>query len=414
MKMNKKSDKNQMVDEIAVYQGRRDFLRKSTFVVGGSMVGLTTNLLAADKAGKEKMAIRSGVYCGADLVYPFYGKHQQGIITPQQRHVYFLALDLTTKNLDDVREMFKAWTDYAVRLTRGKMVKPYSKNHFLPPTDTGESYDLSPYGLTLTFGVSPSFLEKLGLAEKAPAEFKEIPSLPRDQLQPQICGGDICIQSCADDPQVAFHAIRQLVRVGRANISLKWSKLGFLGIEGDVTPRNLFGFKDGTANKEVLEQPEEDIWVEENNWLKDGSYLVVRNIAMFLDTWDRTSYGEQENTFGRRRISGAAFDKNDEFEAVDLSKMPDDAHIRLARETGLKLLRRSYSYSDGINPRTGSYDSGLLFICFQKDPKQFIGIQRALGNVDALNEYITHIGSALFACFGGVKEGEYIGQALLG
>ena len=29
-----------------------------------------------------------------------------------------------------------------------------------------------------------------------------------------------------------------------------------------------------------------------------------------------------------------------------------------------------------------------------------------------MNEYITHIGSGLFACFGGVKEGEYIGQKL--
>ncbi|GAA3041261.1 hypothetical protein GCM10020229_60530 [Kitasatospora albolonga] len=32
--------------------------------------------------------------------------------------------------------------------------------------------------------------------------------VPGDALDPARSGGDICVQACADDPQVAVHAIR--------------------------------------------------------------------------------------------------------------------------------------------------------------------------------------------------------------
>jgi len=133
---------------------------------------------------------------------------------------------------------------------------------------------------------------------------------------------------------------------------------------------------------------------------------------MHLETWDRTNLQEQENTFGRYKESGAPFGKKDEFDEVDLSKLPVDSHVRLAKEVDLPILRRSYSYSDGIDERTGQFDSGLIFIAYQKDPDRFVKIQTNLGAVDKMNEYITHIGSGLFACFAGVEKGGYLGQAL--
>jgi len=98
---------------------------------------------------------------------------------------------------------------------------------------------------------------------------------------------------------------------------------------------------------------------------------------------------------------------------VDLSLLPDDSHVRLAKEVDKPLLRRSYSYSDGIDEKTGQFDTGLLFISFQKDPDNFVKVQTNLGATDKMNEYVTHIGSGLFACFGGVEKGGYIGQKLL-
>lgn len=410
---------NNLTAQQVQHNPRRQFLKRSGLMLGGSLIG---SGLSMSVAANNHHSVAEK-HCLSDITYPFYGEHQQGIITPQQTYVYFLVLDLATESLDEVREVFKTWTTYAARLTQGKNVKEYAKNHFVPPADTGEADDLSAYGLTLTFGVSPSFLQKLGLQDKAPKELKDLPLFPRDQLKEEFSGGDICIQSCANDAQVAFHAVRQLVRVARANVTMKWSQAGFISADKATdTPRNLFGFKDGTANANTVKDLDGQVWVDQPNWLKGGSYLIVRKIVMHLETWDRTSYKEQERTFGRHRISGAPIGEKEEFAPLDLDKLnhhgkpmiPTDSHSALAHKTGKQMLRRAYSYSDGINPRTGQFDSGLLFICYQKDPEQFITIQNALGNVDRLNEYITHIGSGLFACFGGVKEGEFIGQALLG
>ncbi|MFO1383261.1 MAG: Dyp-type peroxidase [Moraxella osloensis] len=148
--------------------------------------------------------------------------------------------------------------------------------------------------------------------------------------------------------------------------------------------------------------------------------MVTRVIQMHLETWDRTSLKGQEETFGRHRDSGAAIGQKGEFDTFDVhakdaqgkAVIPEISHMGLAKRTGVEMLRRSYSYSSGINPATGQFDSGLLFISFQKSPEQFIIIQNALGRLDKMNEYATHIGSGLFACFGGIPQGGYIGQAL--
>ena len=359
--------------------------------------------------------------CFADVKYDFYGEHQAGITTPSQRNIYFLVMDLHTNKLDDVKQMFKDWTTYAANLTQGKNIKPYEKNPFVPPTDTGEADSMGAYGLTLTFGISPSFLKKMGLTHKQPKEFQDLPKFPRDQLRENLTGGDICIQACAEDAQVAFHAVRQLVRQARSNITMRWSQSGFVGFDtGNQTPRNLFGFKDGTANQSTIKAADKNLWADAPDWMKGGTYLVTRVIQMHLETWDRTSLKGQEDTFGRHRDSGAAIGQKGEFDTFDVhakdaqgnAVIPEISHMGLAKRTGVEMLRRSYSYSSGINPATGQFDSGLLFISFQKSPEQFIIIQNALGRLDKMNEYTTHIGSGLFACFGGILQGGYIGQAL--
>ena len=359
--------------------------------------------------------------CFADVKYDFYGEHQAGITTPSQRNIYFLVMDLHTDKLDDVKQMFKDWTTYAANLTQGKNIKAYEKNPFVPPTDTGEADSMGAYGLTLTFGISPSFLKKMGLTHKQPKEFQDLPKFPRDQLRENLTGGDICIQACAEDAQVAFHAVRQLVRQARSNITMRWSQSGFVGFDtGNQTPRNLFGFKDGTANQSTIKAADKNLWADAPDWMKGGTYLVTRIIQMHLETWDRTSLKGQEDTFGRHRDSGAAIGQKGEFDTFDVhakdaqgkAVIPEISHMGLAKRTGVEMLRRSYSYSSGINPATGQFDSGLLFISFQKSPEQFIIIQNALGRLDKMNEYTTHIGSGLFACFGGIPQGGYIGQAL--
>ena len=387
---------------------RREFLKKAG--IGGAGLALGLSGASAFFANKEHGSKQ--IADGQEEI-SFYGKHQAGITTPMQKNTYFVVLDLRTTDKNELIQLFKDWTDYSQKLVNGNLVKKDGSNALLPPSDTGETVGLNPYRLTLTFGVSASFLTKLGLEKKRPKLFRDLPAFPKEQLREQYTGGDIVIQACADDEQVAFHAVRNLIRKGRNKVTMKWSQSGFAAI-GDrmETPRNLFGFKDGTANVTTEKDFDKVVWADSNDWMKNGSYMAVRRIIMHLETWDRTNLQEQENTFGRYKESGAPFGKQNEFDEGDLSLLPVDSHVRLAKEVDLPILRRSYSYSDGIDPKTGQFDAGLLFIAFQKDPDSFVKIQTNLGADDKMNEYVTHIGSGLFACFGGVKEGGYIGQDL--
>ena len=387
---------------------RREFLKKAG--IGGAGLALGLSGASAFFANKDQGS--KNIADGQEEI-SFYGKHQAGITTPMQKNIYFVVLDLRTTDKNELIQLFKDWTDYSQKLVNGELVKKDGSNALLPPSDTGETVGLNPYRLTLTFGVSASFLTKLGLEKKRPKLFRDLPAFPKEQLREQYTGGDIVIQACADDEQVAFHAVRNLIRKGRNKVTMKWSQSGFAAI-GDrmETPRNLFGFKDGTANVTTEKDFDKVVWADSQDWMKNGSYMAVRRIIMHLETWDRTNLQEQENTFGRYKESGAPFGKKNEFDEVDLSLLPVDSHVRLAKEVDLPILRRSYSYSDGIDPKTGQFDAGLLFIAFQKDPDSFVKIQTNLGADDKMNEYVTHIGSGLFACFGGVKEGGYIGQDL--
>lgn len=366
----------------------------------------------------------------------FYGKHQAGIATDVQNHVYFASLDVETNNKEEISSLFKEWTDAVALMTQGKPIGAPADNLYLPPDDTGEAMGLDASNLTITFGVGPTFFikegqDRFGLSSKKPKELENLPQFPLDSLEEQWSGGDLCIQACADDFQVAFHAVRNLVRLARGKATLRWAQAGFQRSKQaagkNETPRNLFGFKDGTVNPDIKSEKElnDHVWVQSNEgpeWLVNGSYLVVRRIQMFIEVWDRTTLKDQEETFGRHRDSGAPLGQKKEFDSVDLDKkdangnlaIPTSAHVRVAHGKGEEqILRRSYSYAEGMDLKTGTFDAGLLFISFQKSPiKQFVPIQQRLAKMDKLNEYIIHRGSAVFACLPGVKEGGYIGETL--
>ena len=216
-----------------------------------------------------------------------------------------------------------------------------------PPEDTGETVGLLPSRLTVTFGFGPSLFDKpgLGLRGRRPAALQPLPPLPADELNPAESGGDVCVQACSDDPQVAFHAIRNLARIGRGTVAMRWSQLGFgrtaSTSRSQDTPRNLMGLKDGTANirAEDGEAMERFVWVGDEGpaWMRGGSYLVARRIRMLLEVWDRASLQDQERTIGRHKYSGAPLGGSDEFEPLPLDEqrnghptIPVDAHVRLA------------------------------------------------------------------------------------
>jgi deferrochelatase/peroxidase EfeB len=364
---------------------------------------------------------------------PFYGEHQAGIGTAAQDRLHFAAFDLLSEDPAELRELMRLWTLAAAEASTGEMVGDVNNVPLAPPEDTGETVGLLPSRLTVTLGFGPSLFEKpgLGLAGKRPPALRPLPALPGDELEPAESDGDICVQACSDDPQVAFHAIRNLARIGRGVVAMRWSQLGFgrtaSTSRSQDTPRNLMGMKDGTANirAEDMEDMERFVWVGDEGpaWMRGGTYMVTRRIRMLLEVWDRASLQDQERTIGRHKYSGAPLGSSEEFEPLPLTEqrnghptIPVDAHVRLAsakENDGARILRRGYSFTGGVDESLGELEAGLFFISFQRRPEQFVAIQQRLGSLDALNEYIKHVGSALFAVPPGAAAGRYVGEALL-
>ena len=403
--------------------------RRRLFGLAGAGVALAGAGAAAGYAVSDAQSADDGVV-------PFRDAHQAGIVTPAQDRLHFVALDLTTRDKAAVQDLFQRWTLAAERMTSGDEVTDNGAtglNPYSPPSDTGEAQGLSASSLTLTFGVGASLLAKLGMADKRPPALIDLPRFTGDQLDPARSGGDVCIQACANDPQVAVHAVRNLVRMGFGVAEVRWSQLGFGRTSStstsQATPRNLFGFKDGTNNLKGEEPTllDEHVWVppgEGPSWMAGGTYLVARRIRMHIETWDRTSLDEQEKIIGRTKGEGNPLSGGTEFDPADLSAtgpdgepaIPDDAHIRLASAEdthGVRILRRGYNFVDGSDG-SGHLDAGLFFVAFVRDPgRQFVPLQRKLARDDKMMEYIEHSGSAVFAVPPGLSApGAYWGDRL--
>lgn len=397
---------------------------------------------------------------------PFWGEHQAGIATRPQSALYFASFDLATPHREEVVTLLRAWTQAAARMASGETAQSLqaplhavgagsdsmsaagsTRYASLSPNvqgaDSGETLGLPPRRLTVTFGFGAAIFvkdgkDRYGLASRRPQALVDMPKFPGDQFIDGRTGGDIAVQACADDPQVAFHAVRQLARIAGEAAKIRWVQAGFIPDSKGETPRNLMGFKDGTDNPRARDAEEmaKVVWVgsEGPDWMQGGSYLVARRIRIALEHWDRMNVAFQERTIGRRKYSGAPLGRERELEPIDLAAtdrdgnpvIPENAHVRLAAppsNAGAQILRRPYSYNDGVNFTTErwppwrqgmEYDAGLFFIAYQRDPRTgFIPIYEKMSRFDMLNQFVTHVGGGLFACPGGARAGEYIGERLL-
>ncbi len=407
---------------------RRGFLATAGSLVAAGGLGVAAE--AATPAAAKRPA--------PGTTEPFWGARQSGILTPPQGHTYFAAFDLTTTKREDVVKLLKLWTEAAARLARGEPAEPIPADQSVPAGDSADGLGLGPARLTLTFGFGAGLFvkdgkDRYGLAAQRPEALVDLPRFNGDQLVPARTGGDLSVQACADDPQVAFHAVRQLSAMAYDIAEMRWVQSGFSSQPaGEKTPRNLMGFKDGTRQPDDIEKT---VWVgaEGPRWMQGGSYMVARRIRISLEHWDRMNVDFQEKTIGRHKYSGAPLGKKKEFDEVDLDAndadgnpiMPENAHVRLSHSSsndGAQIYRRGYSYNDGVAftaerwppwKQGMLYDAGLLFICYQRDPRTgFIKIFGNSSKFDMLNQFATHVGGGLFACPPGAKPGQYIGQSL--
>jgi deferrochelatase/peroxidase EfeB len=441
-----------MTGEQSAGPRRRSLLRGGLLagagVVAGGLAGGFSGHAMADAAADS-----------AGQTEPFSGTHQAGILTGTQRQTMLAAFDLTTSDPGDLAALLMEWTALGADLVAGESV---TVPIFTPPRgggadayadstggsttdDSFEAYGLGPNRLTLTVGFGRSMFvtgdgkDRFGISGLLPPALISLPHFAGDELTADDSDGDLFLQACADDPQVAFHAVRSIARIAPDIATLRWTQVGFSPDNTGGTPRNLMGFKDGTMNSNL--HPPADlqstVWAgpEGPGWMHGGSYLVYRRIRITLEHWDRIPAGQQGQVIGRDKLNGAPLGQPDEFSALDLDKrdqagnpvIPVDAHVRLAApqtNNGAVIVRRAFSYNNGTTMFTErwppwrqalEYDAGLLFLAYQKDPRTgFVPIFTRLAEADALNQFTTHTASAVFAVPPGTSgAGDWIGRRLL-
>ncbi|MEV7693914.1 iron uptake transporter deferrochelatase/peroxidase subunit [Microbacterium sp. NPDC089189] len=408
-------------------------------LLGAGAAGLAAGAVGGAVATVAVGGARGDTASGG--VHAFYGDHQAGITTAVQDHLHFAAFDMAdSATRDDLITLLQDWSYAASRMTQGLDVSASGAiggSPQAPPDDTGEALGLPASSLTVTFGFGPTLFERegadrFGIAAQRPSLLTPLPRFLGDDLDPLRSGGDLCVQACADDPQVAVHAIRNLSRIAFGRARIRWSQLGFGRTSktsaAQATPRNLFGFKDGTAN--ILESDREGldsfVWAAAADgapWLAGGSFLVARRIRQTIETWDRLRLAEQERTIGRGKGEGEPLSGGSEFTAPDFAatdeagapRIDPHSHVGIVHpdaHDGMRILRRGYNFVDG-NDGLGALEAGLFFLSYQRSPEQFIQLQRAM-STDLLSEYLRHVGSGVWAVPPGASAGSYVGAGLFG
>ncbi len=350
---------------------------------------------------------------------PFYGPHQAGIATPAQTHALFIGLDLRPNATHaDAVSVMRLWTADAARLTAGRPAL----------ADTEPELATTPARLTATIGFGPTLFERLGLTDRRPAPIRPLPPFSIDRLDPQWGGTDLLLHLGCDDPTTLAHASRVLLKNVRSLTTIRWTQRGFRTARGahpdGQTMRNLMGQVDGTVNPTPGTDLDTVVWSDggDQPWFTGGTSMVLRRIRIELDTWDELDPHSRDLSLGRRQSDGAPLTGDNEHDAPDfgattagMTVIPENAHIARAhpRTSSERFLRRAYNYDDPPLPGETS-NAGLLFAAYQRDiDTQFLPVQQRLADADALNQWITPIGSAVFAIPPGIKEDAYLGHQLL-
>jgi deferrochelatase/peroxidase EfeB len=415
---------------------RRAFLGTAAFgtvVVGGAAAG-GIKLAATGRRGTSTASPNALPPRG------FRGTHQIGVVERPRPHGLVAAFTCVDGSRHALGETFRALSEEIDALMSGRVPPP--TDPALPPPDSGVLREVTDPGLMATVSVGASLFDhRYGLADGKPRELVAMPFLANDRLDPARSHGDVLLLLQGKEPDVCVHALRRVMRRTRSGLVLKWMQDTFTRPDavpklGQTQSRNLLGFKDGTANPNTDDEALMDtlVWMStgdaapastdtEPAWTVGGTYQVVRLIRMFVERWDRASLDEQEEVFGRRKVSGAPLSGRRETDVPNYTHDPDGkvipltAHIRLAnprdhRTTDKVLVRRGMSYARGIDS-AGLLDQGLAFVSYQRRLSHFLEAQERLKG-EPLEEYIRPEGGGFFYVLPGVLEiGDWLGRSLI-
>ena len=423
-----RKDDPSSIDDQPRSPGRRALFQGAALAGGAALVGTLSSKVSVAETPAEPID-------PALETVPFYGRRQSGITNPIPAAGLVAAFNVLATNRNELSQLFQILTERFAFLTQGGPA-PAADPAFPSPDSGLLGPVVTPNSLTATLAVGGSLFDgRFGLEPVKPRQLVTMTAFPNDRLDGDWCHGDLLMQFCSESAEVNLHAMRDVIKNTPSLLMVRWKQDGFMPqsairAAGKVTPRNMLGFKDGTANLDPNDNGLMDriVWVQpESNepaWAIDGSYQVVRIIRNLVEQWDRTPLSEQQTIIGRHKMSGAPLTGTNEHDIPVFASDPKgkvtplDAHIRLANprtpETqGSLILRRPYNYSRGAN-KAGQLDMGLLFNCFQADLEAgFITVQKRL-NGESLEEYIKPTGGGYYFVLPGIPDAsQYLGQTLL-
>jgi deferrochelatase/peroxidase EfeB len=403
---------------------RRAFLGSAAALGAGAAIDRVVGA-----GGGAAPARAAGSPAASPAPIAFEGAHQAGIVTPAPPHAIFAAFDAIAPSRAELATALEALSERARRLTRGYDALLGAPGEGPTPDSGILGPRVTPDGLTVTIAFGASLFDtRYGLAARKPRALKPMTTFPDDALVAEECHGDVLVQLCANSEQTLLNALRDLMRATRGSLAPRWKIEGFLPVSKEAgAPRNLLGFKDGTANPDGADRRLMDrvVWAGDGEpaWAARGTYQVVRIIRNRVEFWDRVARQEQELMIGRDKGTGAPLGRPREADDPDYAtdpkgdRIPMDAHIRLARPRtaateSSRILRRGYSYSRGLD-MSGQLDMGLVFCCFQADvEKQFEVVQKRLAG-EPLVDYVVPTGGGYFFAPPGARDSQdWVGSGL--
>jgi deferrochelatase/peroxidase EfeB len=418
---------------------RRRFLTRSLTTLGAggaaaAAVGLSEGGDAhAQPSGSLLERSRQIGLQELDVRIPFDGRHQSGVLTARPAQAAYVALDSIAATQADLFEALLTLSTRARQLSQGTAVGETAVDE--PPPDSGilGAYD-APDSLTVNVSFGHSLFDsRYGLGRHRPRHLTPMRPFTHDELDPARTGGDILLQIAAGQRDTVSHTIRELLREVSGSLAVRWMLDGFTTAQRDRDPRsstrNLFAFRDGTANPPSHDEAMMDrlVWAEkgagEPPFSEDGTYVIVRVIRQHVEFWDRVGMLEQERMIGRERVSGAPLGGSSEFQNPDFTsdphgrRIPLSAHIRIANPrtpatADQRMIRRSYNYDRGVD-EAGDLDCGLIFTAYNQNPhRQFETIQVRLEN-EPMIDYITPVGGGYFFAPRGARgPSDWVGSGL--
>lgn len=403
-------------------------------IVGGALVGSGITNVVKDNTFNDDSPT-GAAYTRIELnnAQQYYDlDYPSGIVDASQRYCVFAMFDMREgATRTDLQLLLARWTAAIATMqsgkTLGKIRPDFSESSV--PKDMGETADLDPCSLTITTGFGRACSTSASVWKISSPSTSTSLSGIASPTSAWCSRRRAATSACRSAPTTArlssmrFTLWPVLPAVRRSLPSCRKASCPIRQSSDQPTPRDLFGFRDGTTNPTEDQEFEDFLWVKDTKqeWLKNGSFMCYGRTIADVETWESDRISDQEQLIGRRKDTGAPLSNpnGDEFDIPDLNArdangdllIDPNSHVAITSDQrlGFKVLRRSYNYWSGLNDH-GDQNAGFLNCTYVNDPYRYWLLRDDMGRYDRLNEYYYDDFRGVYAVPHAPATGTYLGQ----